>query len=344
MGTLVESLLARFMAASSSAPPIELLKVDGAWGRQVIGILQAFLKTAGEDPGPLDGAWETRTKHAMHMFLQRNGYRIPDVAGKFDGESVRAMQQWLTDSGFPCKGEVDGSWGRGTTSTLQQFLNSVKGLQFGPIDVDGNFGPETARSLQGFLVQIFQVWVPIDGCFEARSKRLLQVSLKERGYYQGVVDANFATASVTGLQQWLQDSGFYSMNDESRGVWDTETTRSLQEFLNSRNGEKLLVTVTCTVQDSAQLEISCTNLADNIIATLSVGLQDSIGMLRCTLANRLGLSEHRIELVHPAGRRLEATRMTFAELLGSELLTDLLAGNLALPDSRSNSGFMVWRH
>lgn len=333
---------------ASSRP--SLLRADGKFGSQTVGILQAFLKTSGEDPGPIDGSLGAQTKAALLAFLQKQGYGSDDGGG--DGKDsakdwelcVRALQQWLADSGFPPRGGSDGVWGFGTTISLQEFLNTVEHIQFGPVPENGEMASATGRAFQYYLMQQTGMRVPVDGTFGSKSRRLLQTFLKARGFYEGDVDGLFHGVAVRALRSWLKSIGFPAAEAEGgteTDTWEAETTVRIQQFLNTLTNEVRVVTLTCAVQGPASVEITCTSMAGESLAVLQESLQTTVGSVRKTLSAKLELPEHRIELVLPAGGRLRTKRTPLAELLGAELLAELLAGRIKLPGSHSKTGFLT---
>lgn len=125
----------------SSFPPIpgkllyseaswSIIAVDGAFGPNSIGALQAFLHIASDfQDEPVDGKFGLVTKKAFQKLLRRLGYYTEEIDDKFEkkSNSVKAMQTWLTHEGF-IYGEfgIDGIWGANTTRQLQAFLNSAR--------------------------------------------------------------------------------------------------------------------------------------------------------------------------------------------------------------------------
>jgi peptidoglycan hydrolase-like protein with peptidoglycan-binding domain len=125
------------------------------------------------------------------------------------------------------------------------------------LQVDGNFGSETARALQVFLTRKGLNPGKIDGVFGTKAKRALQEFLRARGHEVGKVDAFFGPRSVMALQRWLRD-GAASPQASGRlnvdGIWGNVTSRSLQQALNAELGASSTTSTSTSASSPASIK------------------------------------------------------------------------------------------
>jgi peptidoglycan hydrolase-like protein with peptidoglycan-binding domain len=122
--------------------------------------LQAALKEAGQDPGPIDGHFGLSTEAAVRAFQQAKGIAVDGVVGPITwlnidedavfshpvlrrgstGNAVRRVQKRLTLAGYDA-GDVDGIFGPATEAGVKA-LQRASGL-----DDDGVVGPQTWNAI-----------------------------------------------------------------------------------------------------------------------------------------------------------------------------------------------------
>ena len=122
--------------------------------------LQAGLREAGHDPGPIDGQFGAATEAAVRAFQQEKGIAVDGVVGPITwlnidedavfshpvlrrgstGNAVRRVQKRLTLAGYDA-GDVDGIFGSATEAGVKA-LQRASGL-----DDDGVVGPLTWNAI-----------------------------------------------------------------------------------------------------------------------------------------------------------------------------------------------------
>lgn len=202
------------------------ITVDGASGPQTVGSIKDFQGKNGLTVDGIVGP-KTRAKLVEKASLPVGYNSIPDVRSTVDvqrlvganpdgiwgpetTEKVMAWQKahnltadgiWGPNSdaiGFPKAPsafipiDVDGKWGKATTTALQANLGFTGG------DIDGELGPETIKALQA------AIGIPEaerDGVIGPKTSKYLQSSL-------GVaIDGQIGPLTVTALQTLLNRSG-----------------------------------------------------------------------------------------------------------------------------------------
>ena len=138
------------------AEPVLRRGASGTTVRQ----LQAALKEAGHDPGPIDGHFGPATEAAVRAFQQEKGIAVDGVVGDITwlnidedavfshpvlrrgstGNAVRRVQKRLTLAGYDTGG-VDGIFGSATEAGVKA-LQRASGL-----DDDGIVGPQTWNAI-----------------------------------------------------------------------------------------------------------------------------------------------------------------------------------------------------
>ncbi len=138
------------------AEPVLRRGASGTTVRQ----LQAALKEAGHDPGPIDGHFGPATEAAVRAFQQEKGIAVDGVVGAITwlnidedavfshpvlrpgatGNAVRRVQKRLTLAGYDTGG-VDGIFGSATEAGVKA-LQRASGLAD-----DGVVGPQTWNAI-----------------------------------------------------------------------------------------------------------------------------------------------------------------------------------------------------
>lgn len=103
------------------------------------------------------------------------------------------------------------------------------------LKVDGSFGKATITRLQQHIAKAYKSRIVVDGSWGPSSKMYLETVLnyeaKARGWSQPKVTKTTAPGKNTlhtARLRWLVG------RNPAAGAWDTETTKALQRFLNSR--------------------------------------------------------------------------------------------------------------
>lgn len=207
-------------AKSSSAVSSVGMKLQSGSEGAAVRALQKRLRALGYLTESADGSYGEKTRAAVIAFQTGNGLKVDGIAGTdtlnaiyastalsaadlanntgSDGvgstgyitlregdksEAVARLQRALKNLGL-YSGDVDGSYGSGTTAAVRTFQSMNR------LRVDGVAGPATQRALFGTnATATYETLRPGD---EGSAVTNLQYTLYELGYYDGQIDGIYS--------------------------------------------------------------------------------------------------------------------------------------------------------
>jgi peptidoglycan hydrolase-like protein with peptidoglycan-binding domain len=211
--------------------------------KQEIKSIQAQLRAAGFEPGPLDGTLGAKTLSALHR-LQSGCANLKDLfenptngilpqSGQqnasdkdFSSDEIRMIQVRLKDAGFDV-GPVDGMMGSKTKAALVRFKSGCTMVKDLPPFLDGDARisermpspiPTSERQIQSTSAKVppameavkdeaGKVNMAADKSPSREEIRLLQTQLKAAGFDPGALDGMLGPKTKSALQQYRTASG-----------------------------------------------------------------------------------------------------------------------------------------
>ena len=237
---------------SSAQMPVEPAKNELAGSakklpsKQEIKSIQAQLKAAGFEPGPLDGTLGAKTLSALHrlqsgcanlkdLFENPTNETLPQsgqttkqnaTVKDFNSDEIRMIQVRLKDAGFDV-GPVDGVMGSKTKAALVRFNSGCTMVKDLPPFLDGDARisermsspiPPSERQIQSTSTKVppameavkdeaGKVNTAADKSPSREEIRLLQTQLKAAGFDPGALDGMLGPKTKSALQQYRTASG-----------------------------------------------------------------------------------------------------------------------------------------
>ena len=221
--------------------------------KQEIKSMQALIKAAGFDPGPVDGLLGTKTMSALRR-LQSGCTNLKDLlenptsglstqsgemqATKVSGtDEIRMIQVRLKDAGFDV-GSVDGVMGSKTKSALVRaqsgctmakdapvtLENQAQALGRVPSPINGSGKqlqlppPKAPTAIEYVRDEAGRANAPVDKSPSKEEIRLLQSQLKAAGFDPGPFDGMLGPKTKSALQQYRTVYGSAPLRKLSLGA------------------------------------------------------------------------------------------------------------------------------
>jgi len=208
-----------------------------------VSTVQAMLKSAGYDPGPIDGAFGPLTERAI-VALQED-HDLP-LTGKVDqavwdiltgsfsivrgarGNDVRSLQQRLADAGFN-PGPIDGIFGSLTEQALRQF-QSANGLSD-----SGSVDQATWDALES---DPGVTAVTLRRGDRGGAVRNLQLLLASAGINPGPIDGIFGGLTESAVSSYQSANGFSATGTVTPDLLDHLDDNAPEQDALLQNGDR----------------------------------------------------------------------------------------------------------
>lgn len=204
--------LQQFLNSQRSEPQMayRALSVDGDMNIRTVHRLREFLTNRlGKPQAMAERPWDSTDKRMLQTYLKQRSHYPGNVDGTFESLSEKSLQAWLTSEGFPPQLPEEG-WDKSSTKSLQMFLNSSKASTESPfqdVAVSDQLDTHTIVALQRFLLRSGENPGAVDGDFGRETRRALQAFLVAHGY-ETPCDGQRSEDTAQALQRFLEDAGF----------------------------------------------------------------------------------------------------------------------------------------
>ena len=180
------------------------LRVDGVYGKATAAAVKYYQRMTGLNVSAAGNAGPVTLQRLIgtsEVDVTPSG--TSTLTRGASGAAVAALQRRLQALGYPV-GKIDGKFGRQTYKAVVLFqqLNGIK--------ADGKVGGATSAKLYAADVQIYRVqktYAKLKRGDSGERVKTLQNTLKQKGYYGGVVTGYYSFETFVAVKNFQTDSG-----------------------------------------------------------------------------------------------------------------------------------------